>query len=898
MFATVAPAVSASSASAELPLPGEVIRTASSSIPRMSIGDPLYDRAAMSQGFRLALLFATLALLVTAFPVRPADEPVLAAPPRLLQDVPPELPPGTVFPAPEVTVVLQIDVAADGRVEQVKLLEGAGEPFDGAALEAARRYAFEPAHLTTGEAVPVSITYRLRIVQPAPKPQPIRFGGKLLERGTRRPLEGVDVAAEVDGQVLARTTTGPDGHFALEVPAATFDLVAVPAGHDRLRARVEAKPGEAREETFYLQAGPGGGGYTAVVRGDRVRREVTKQVLSSGEVAQVAGSQGDTLKAVLNLPGAARPSYLGGALILRGSAPGDSAAFVDGLEIPILYHFGGLRSTFAPRFLDSVEFVPGNFSTDYGRLTGGIVNARVRDPSKDLVRGEADFNLYDAGVALEGPLSKTWSVGGAFRRSWIDTLLPLFIPKDAAVSFTSAPRFYDYQFLATYTPDERTKLRLLFFGSQDKLVLLLKRPGNDPTLSGDLRARIAYHELQASVSHVFSPTLRQESWVAVGLQAIDTAIGPGLFFDLSTKRLDARSTFTWQVAPGVEARAGVDLQDSFYDVKLDVPRPPTEGQPPTPISTQQRVTANRTGTLYDPGVFGEVRLSPIENVSILPSLRVDWDGGIRRFSLDPRLLVRWAVVDGTVLKAAAGVYQQPPSAPESSRDIGNPDLSYVRSFQYSAGFEQRLAQGVGLDVTGFYKDLSRLVVRNEAVNLDPAQPAYTNSGTGRIYGVETLLRARLGERFFGWIAYTFQRSFRTDAPGQPERRFTFDQPHILTALASYQLSSKWAVGGRFRLVSGNPYTPVTGSLYDATSDVYVPLYGATNSGRLGTFHAFDVRIDRFWTFQRWRLSAYLDVQNVYNRSNQEGWSYRYDYLDKTPATGLPILPILGAKAEW
>lgn len=31
-----------------------------------------------------------------------------------------------------------------------------------------------------------------------------------------------------------------------------------------------------------------------------------------------------------------------------------------------------------------------------------------------------------------------------------------------------------------------------------------------------------------------------------------------------------------------------------------------------------------------------------------------------------------------------------------------------------------------------------------------------------------------------------------------------------------------------------------------------------------------------WTYDRWRLSGYLDVQNVYNRGNQEGWSYSYD----------------------
>jgi TonB family protein len=850
----------------------------------------------------ILLALASAAVLAGGPPVAEAAEgdaaPALATPPRLLKDVPPELPPGTVFPAPEVTVVLQIDVADYGRVERVALLEGAGEPFDGAALAAARRYAFEPARLTSGQAVPVAITYRLRIARPAPPPSPVRFGGRLLERGTRKPLEGVEVAAEVGNEVAAQAVTDAEGRFALEVPAAEFRVVALPTGHDRLAIDVTAKPGEVREETFYLQAAPGGGAYTAVVRGDRVRREVTKQVLPADELALLPGSQGDTLKAVLNLPGAARPSYLGGQLILRGSAPGDSAAFVDGLEIPILYHFGGLRSTFAPRFLDSVEFVPGNFAPDYGRLTGGIVNARVRDPSKDLVRGEADFNLYDAGVALEAPVSKSWSIGGAFRRSWIDTLLPLVVGSNSAVSFTTAPRFYDYQFIATYQPDERDKVRLLFFGSQDSLAAVIHRPGNDPTLAGDLTTRVAYHELKATWSHAFSPVLRHEGWLALGLQDTNFAIGPGLFFDLTSYRLDARSTFAWDAARGVEARAGLDLQNAFYDVALDVPRPPTEGQPPTPISTQQRVSANLHEALYDPAGFVELRLSPLEGLSVLPSLRLDRDSGIRRWSLDPRLMVRWTVADGTVLKAAAGVYQQPPSPPQSNSAIGNPDLVDERSYQYSAGFEQRVRQGVDLDVTGFYKDVTRVVVQNTAVNLDPSAPAYLNSGKGRIYGVEVLLRARLGERFFGWVAYTFQRSFRTDHPGDPERLFSFDQPHILTALASYQLSTKWALGGRFRLVSGNPYTPVTGSIYDATTDVYVPSYGAVNSGRLGTFEALDVRVDRFWTYPRWRLSAYLDVQNVLNRSNQEGWLYSFDYRQKTPATGLPILPILGVKAEW
>jgi outer membrane receptor for ferrienterochelin and colicin len=251
-----------------------------------------------------------------------------------------------------------------------------------------------------------------------------------------------------------------------------------------------------------------------------------------------------------------------------------------------------------------------------------------------------------------------------------------------------------------------------------------------------------------------------------------------------------------------------------------------------------------------------------------------------------------------VLKAAAGVYQQPPDPAQSAREIGTPDLLFERSLQYSAGVERRVAEGLDLDATAFYKRLSRLVVRNEAASLDPAAPRYLNQGRGRVYGLEVLLRARLGERFFGWIAYTYQRSLRTDAPGLPERRFDQDQPHILTALGTWRASARWAFGARFRLVSGNPYTPVTGSVYDAGSDVYVPTFGGTNAGRLGTFTALDLRVDRTWIWDRWRLSAYLDVQNVTNRGNQEGWQYSFDYRQRTPLTGLPVLPILGVKGEW
>jgi TonB family protein len=856
--------------------------------------------------FTLGLLVAAVAAAAeppTA--ADPEDAPVLATPPRLKELVPAELPPGTAFPSPEVVVLLSIDVSADGAVEGVRVDQGAGEPFDSAAVAAARRFAFEPGRLDTGEPVPVTIAFRMRIAAPPPPaaeaaaeppPRPVRLEGRLLERGTRTPLASVAVAARSGEETLARATTDADGRFSLEVPRPTFRLVAVPPAHDRLDVAVEATPGELREEVYYLEAAATGA--ETVVRASPIRREVTRQVLPADEIARIPGTQGDTLKAVLNLPGAARDAFGGGALVLRGSSPGDSRVFVEGQEIPILYHFGGLRSTINPRFLEAVEFVPGNFAPDYGRATGGIVEVRLRDPSADLVRGEAGVSFYDAGVSLEGPLGRGWAGGFAFHRSWIDTLLPAVIPDDADLTFDTAPRYYDYQLVASRALGGQ-RLRLLFYGSLDKVELLFDEPQEDPKISGAVRARTMFHAVQVRLAGPVLPNLSHETAAQLTYQQFRTTFGPEFFFDLvSDPTLSLRSAWTLRLSGRLEARAGLDVERARVRIDLNVPRPPLEGEPPTPVSVDPVIGLSKRDTAYQPAAFAELRWEPLRGLALLPGLRVDWYSPIRAWSVEPRLAARYLLAPGTTLKGGVGVYAQPPGPEESDEQFGNPDLPPERSVHVSAGLEQRIADGVDVDVTAFHKSLDRLVVRNPASAYDPRAVPYVAEGEGRIYGVEALLRARLGDRLSGFVAYTFQRSFRSDGFGEPERRFDFDQPHLLTVVASWRLARAWSAGARYRLVSGNPATPVTGSIYDAASGTYVPTWGAVNVDRLPSFQQLDLRVDRTWTKETWKLGLYLDVQNVANRGNVEGYSYGYDYSERTPLTGLPILPILGLSAEW
>ena len=333
------------------------------------------------------------------------------------------------------------------------------------------------------------------------------------------------------------------------------------------------------------------------------------------------------------------------------------------------------------------------------------------------------------------------------------------------------------------------------------------------------------------------------------------------------------------------------------------PRPPKEGEPPQNISIEDPVTANIEGQYeWLPAVFVEGELKPVEDLLVLPGLRVDRFTRTGETSVQPRLTARWQIDGGPfTLKAGAGLFVQEPDFEETSEEFGNPDLITEKALHYSAGVEYKPRPWLTLDVTGFYKDMRDLVSPTDAVveEGDGVRPLiYDNQGSGQVYGMELVARHEFNNNLAGWIAYTLSRAKRRDSGADEDRLFDFDQTHIFTAIASYVLPRNWQVGVRMRIVSGNPRTPVIGSVFNAGTDQYDPIYGRVNSTRNPLFHQFDLRLDKRWIYQSWMLNAYVDIQNVYDSANPEGLRYNYDYSESQSNQGMPIVTILGLRAEF
>jgi len=755
-------------------------------------------------------------------------------PPRLLEAVEPVYPEAERQGARAASVGLVLTLDAEGHVTDAAVAESGGEAFDAAALEAARRLVFAPA-LSGDKPIPAKI--------------PFRFD------------------------------------FEIEPPP----VVAAPVPVVAPVAEPEPTP-PVQEDSLDID-----------VEGQRPPREPTRVVLEAQEIAKIPGTNGDALRGVLNMPGIAQPSAFEGVLVVRGSSPNDSLVFVDSMNVPIVYHFGGLSSVIPSEMLERIDFYPGNFGTQYGRASGGIIDVGVRSPKKQGYGGLLQFDLIDGRLLAEGALSDDTRILLAGRRSWVDAWLGPAL-ESAGSSVRTAPVYYDYQAMIEHDVSPDTTLRLFGYGSDDRLALLVESPDpGDPASGGDISLHTAFWRVQGRVDTRLSPKTRWTTSLSVGRDFQDFNQG-NLKFDFGIYVLDARTDLRAQILPELTLVTGLDIQTGSFDVSTRLPpldfednnenSGPLFGRPPAELAT--------TGELFRPSGYVQAEVTPFDGLKLMPGVRVDYIHDAKEWTADPRLGFRWDLYPSalrTTLKGGVGVFHKAPEPYETIEPFGSPDVDSERAIHYSLGVEQEITGPLEVSVEGFYKDLDRLAISVPDSSLESGT-RYENSGVGRTYGAEFLLRYKSDGRFFGWLAYTLSRSERRDSPEQSYELFDYDQTHILTALGSYELGRGWRLGARFRYITGSPYTPYIGGVVDYDAGAYAPIEAlAQNSSRLPARHQLDLRVDKTWTFADWRLSTYLDVQNVYNRENTEDIGYNYDFSQSKPVAGLPILPILGIRGE-
>jgi TonB family protein len=840
-------------------------------------------------------------------------------PPRLESEVMAEYPESALTAGVEATVLFELDIDASGRVTRAVIQESSATPehgFEAAAQRAIEQFRFVPAR-AQGTAVPVRIGYRYRFVLPAPgapvaeaaadpvaEPEPEaraapeaqgELSGSVLERGTRSPLVGARVLIQRNTEAY-ETFSDEHGSFSFyDLAPGTWQLSIGSPGFIDSRGPEDVVAHERTDVKLYLERSPDNP-YDVIVEAQAPRREVTRHRLSMQEAQSQPGTLGDPLLAVGNLPGVATLPFDPAGLSMRGAAPDESMVYLDGLRMPIFYHFIGLRSIIAPGMLESLELYPGGAPVQYGRQLGGVLGVRLKTLNPDRIHGYVDVSMLDAGAYVETPITDRISIAVAARASYIDRVMQAL---DAPL-----PRYDDYQLLLNARPSKAHRLQLLYMGSDDAFELDTDdlREESAQVTFGTLEAEA--HMQHVALAHDYTPSNVVSNHARIGYLHFrsDTTLGSDARINFDYNVLQLRDLLRVTPSDFIDLELGIDAEVGRWGTDVLVAPPPHDGEPQGYVNFAEERRAHREGVdAHAAGGFVSAVIKPVESLTLVPGVRADLQPQIHTLTFDPRISARYALLDQLAFKAGTGVHHQSPSLDQAAKRFGNPNLGAERSLQHSAGVEVMPLSFLTLELTGFLHQLDGLAARSDRVKRegDTLVPLeYENTGEGRAYGLEVMLRQQLAHRLSGWIAYTYSKSERRRTANEPYRLFDYDQTHNLVLVAAYQLPFHMQLSTRFRYRTGQPTTPVVGATFVSDTDEYAPTFGATNSSRLDAFHQLDLRLDKRWVFDRCSLGAYLDVQNVTNRKNPVAVSYNYDYSESAKASGVPLLTIVGVRADY
>jgi hypothetical protein len=635
--------------------------------------------------------------------------------------------------------------------------------------------------------------------------------------------------------------------------------------------------------------------------------EPVHDTVASEELHALPGGGNDALRGLQSLPGVARIPFGLGGLALRGAAPHDTQVYLDGIPVPILYHFGGLASFLPIDAIDHIEVVPSGAGAAYGDGIGGVVTVDSRSPHPTKWGAEGEISLLHTGVLATGPADGggSWLVG--IRRSYIDAVLAA-----AQIDFALAPSYMDAQ-LRWESGDRRWMV--LAFASNDNLSLVHdpSDPGGVVGLSGAQVSALDYSSRFVRLGMRYQHDgVTITPWV--GIDDIDVVIDRDNT-DKGITRLDINYGLRVQVerhALGGKLTIGGDIRATHFDYALDNVPPPFPGNP----NPNQLVERENDLVSANAGVFVEQTWQR-GNVTIRPGLRLEYYGLAGQGAIDPRLTVGERVGDA-VLTQSIGMYHESPLVTDLDPIFGDRQLAMPQSIQVSSSIEAPFAglfvgkatvyaqeqSNLPVDVVSGATPISEngseragglLAISRELVDEQFGSYSYRQYvGSGESWGIELLVRREIG-RFTGWISYAYARAYRTGDPASDPAYYPYvlDQPHMLTAVGTLPIGSHWRIGGRARLVTGNPITPVAGATYDPTKMTWTATDGPLLSERLPMFAQLDLRFDRIWRRRGGIWDLYLDVQNVTNRDNVEGVTYSMDYRQRYYTTGLPVFPSLG-----
>ena len=721
-------------------------------------------------------------------------------------------------------------------------------------------------------------------------------------------------------------STNENGYFNINrIPDGNYTLFITCVGYDTISEQFTLAKGQDISRKYYLkETSQKLESVTITAEKIEARTETKTSVISvtPKTITKIpsVGGQADFAQYLQVVPGVIFTGDQGGQLYIRGGSPIQNKVLLDGMVIYNPFHSIGLFSVFDTDIIRNADVYTGGFGAEYSGRISSIMDISTRDGNKKRISGKIGANVFGAKVMVEGPLKKAKNPNSASasfiisaKNSYLERTSQILYPY---ASETGLPfNFQDIYGKVSLNAPNGSKINLFGFSFNDQVnnyqslsnygwnsygggTNFLVIPGKAPIM---IEGCIAYSSYNSRME-VIETNDERSSYIN----------GFNASFDFS--QFIGKNTLKY----GFEM-----LGNTTYYLTYSVyGHQPIGGDDSKSNSTELGAYAKYKA------VFG--------NLLIEPSVRLQMYS-LPEFSFEPRFAAKYNVNDRLRLKLAAGRYSQNLVAITSDRDVvnlfygflsdikslpssynGKPINHYLqKANHYILGAEYDLTDNITMNVEGYWKDFVQLtnINRNKLYSSDAGaeipdllKKDFTME-TGDAYGCDVTLKFE-DKHWYVWAVYALGFVTREyEKVVENESVLTnyaphFDRRHNVNLIVTYSAGAKrqWEFSGRWNYGSGFPFTPIQGYYehfsfqdginfdYTTTNGEMGVLYGELNSGRLPTYHRFDLDIKRkFYFSENVHLEADFSVTNVYNRKN----IFYVNMITSENVYQLPILPTLG-----
>lgn len=616
--------------------------------------------------------------------------------------------------------------------------------------------------------------------------------------------------------------------------------------------------------------------------------------LSQKEIERFPLIDNDVMRAGHIFPGVVSSDY-SARFSVRGGEKDDISVRLDGMELYNPYHlqdFGGAVSLIGLELVQNTQLLIGGFPAEYGEKMSGVFDLKTRPPNTEQFSANFGVDLINATATLEGPFSEKGSWLLSARRGYIDLILALMdIDEDYKPQYADIYGKFTYQ----VTQADTVTLNGLYGWDKNRIRL--------DDVDNNLDSQYDNATAWARWRHTFSDSHWTDFFVFAGISNQNRMTGKADVDNRDFRFFGTKGEFTANLFDKHTFRTGVKWQWLTAQYQYDV----QERQAGVNVYKPILVDIDDNGGEFSAFLQDEWQLHPklalnIGGHFVYQQYREE---GIQRYEIGPRVAIAVKPMNNLLLRGAWGIYHQPISLMGVPVEDGIETVGRAeQAVHYVIGAEYTPTNRFLVRVEGYYNTFDNLVGRLREFGRQ--NQIFVPPESGEAKGFDVFMTHTVSNRLAWTLGYAY--GIAEEIAGGTTIFRQYDRRHAFAISSNYQFAPTWHLYLSWRFHTGEPRTPLI------HTEIRLPdgriacdrQFGETHSARMPAYHSLDFRITKQSSYQRWDLSWYFQILNLYNQRNLDQYAFSEVLNEETGAIEctieeeplFPIVPTLGVTMRF